>query len=164
MIVAVSQNWGIGKNGNLLFKIPQDMKFFRTTTMGAAVVMGRKTLDSFPNGAPLKNRTNIVLTKNPNFVRDGVIVCHTKQEVLQQTLNYETVFVIGGSEIYHLFSEYCDTAYVTKVFSDADADKFIENFDLLPQWQLSEQSEPIEDNGHTISFCRYERKSDFLNA
>ncbi len=160
MIVAVSQSWGIGKNGDLLFKIPKDMKFFRETTTGAAIIMGRKTLDSFPNGAPLKNRVNIVLTNNPDFVREGVVVCHSEEEILVEASKHDKVFVIGGSAIYEMFLKYCDTAYVTKVFADADADKFIQNLDSSPEWQLAEHSEDLEDNGYTISFCRYERKED----
>lgn len=155
MIAAVSKNWGIGKNGDLLFSIPQDMKFFRETTKGATVIMGRKTLDSFPGGNPLKNRVNIVLTRNTDFCREGVIVCHTKEEVLAAVKESDNVFVIGGAEIYKMFLPECDTAYITKVDAEADADAFIENLDQNPQWTLAEKSEPIEDNGYVIHFCKY---------
>lgn len=157
MIAAVSKNWGIGRNGDLLFKIPSDMKFFRSTTSGAAVIMGRKTLDSFPNGAPLKNRVNIVLTRDKSFSKDGAVVCFSKEEALVEAQKHENVFVIGGAEIYKMFLDDCDTAYITKVDEDADADKFIDNLDLLSEWQLAECSEPQEDNGHTLRFCRYEK-------
>lgn len=158
MIAAVSKNWGIGKNGDLLFSIPADMKFFRETTKGSTVVMGRKTLDSFPGGNPLKNRVNIVLTNDKNFRRDGVIVCHTKDEILEKVKNNDNVFVIGGEAIYHMFLEDCSEAYITKVDATADADKFLDNLDLLPEWQIIEKSEIIEDNGYNIQFVKYVKK------
>ena len=155
MIVAVSKNWGIGKNGDLLFSIPQDMKFFRETTKGSTVIMGRKTLDSFPGGNPLRNRVNVVLTRDAGFNRDGVVVCHSKDEVLEAVKSSDNIFVIGGAEIYKLFLSDCDTAYITKVDADADADTFIENLDENPDWTLSESSETIEDNGYSFRFCKY---------
>ena len=158
MIVAVSKNWGIGKNGDLLFSIPSDMKFFRETTKGATVIMGRKTLDSFPGGKPLKNRINIVLTNDKNFAREGVVVCHSKEEVLAETEKYDNVFVIGGGAIYSMFLENCHTAYITKVNADADADTFIDNFDNLSEWELSEESLPSEDNGYVLRFCKYTKR------
>jgi dihydrofolate reductase len=158
MIAAVSRNWGIGKDGKLLFKIPADMKFFRETTSGAAVIMGRKTLDSFPNGAPLKNRINIVLTTDKNFSRDGVVVCHSKEEALLQAEKHTEVFVIGGETIYSMFLDECETAYITKVDADAEADKFIANLDELSDWRLTEALPAQNDNGYTFSFCRYEKK------
>jgi len=158
MIVCVSKNWGIGKNGDLLFSLPKDMKFFRETTSGAAIVMGRKTLDSFPNGAPLKNRVNIVLTNNHDFSREGAIICHTKEEVLNECKKHSLVFVIGGGAIYDMFLENCDTAYITKVDAVADADTFIKNLDTAEDWNLFEESEPIEDNGYIIKFCKFQKR------
>lgn len=157
LIVAVSKNYGIGKDGNLLFSLPTDMKFFRETTKNSTVIMGRKTLDSFPGGKPLKNRVNIVLTGDENFSRDGAVVCRSKKEVLQKSAEYDNVFVIGGEAIYNLFLRECDTAYVTKVESFAEADRFFPNLDENPSWQLTEQSEPICENGHTFTFCTYKK-------
>ena len=161
LIAAVSKNWGIGKNGNLLFSIPTDMKFFRETTKGAAVIMGRKTLDSFPGGNPLKNRVNIVLTRDENFEREGVFVCRTKEEALEKAAGYENVFVIGGEAIYSMFAEDCTEAYITKVDEAADADKFLKNFDEDPGWKLQKESEPVVENGHKFTFCTYV-KSDSI--
>ena len=98
LIVAVDENWAIGRNGDLLAHMKEDMKFFRATTNGRVVLMGRKTLDSFPGGKPLKNRTNIVLTANPEFEREGVIVVHSIEELLAEAKKYpaEELFVIGG--------------------------------------------------------------------
>lgn len=157
LIAAVSKNWGIGKDGALLFSIPSDMKFFRETTDGAAVIMGRKTLDSFPGGRPLKNRVNIVLTHDYGFSREGVVVCHSEDEVLKKAEEYENVFVIGGEEIYSLFLEDCDTAYITKVEEYAEADKFLPDLDGNPEWHLEKKSEPVCENGHTFTFCTYKK-------
>lgn len=157
LIVAVSKNWGIGKDNNLLFNIPTDMKFFRETTLNKAVVMGRKTLDSFPGKKPLKNRVNIVLTRDKDFQREGVIVCHTKEEALKIANTYDDVYIIGGEAIYNMFLDDCDTALITKVESFADADKFLKNLDEDEKWHLSGTSEPIEENGHTFRFLRYEK-------
>ncbi len=158
MIAAVSKDWGIGKDNDLLFSIPQDMKFFRETTKGATVVMGRKTLDSFPNGAALKNRVNIVVTRDKDFERENVLVCHSKEEVLKLVEGNDYVFIIGGEAIYNMFLENCDLAYITKVDSHKDSDKFFPNLDELSDWELSEISEEIEDNGYSLNFCTYKRK------
>lgn len=157
LIVAVSQNWGIGKNGNLLFSLPSDMKFFRETTLKKTVIMGRKTLDSFPGGRPLKNRTNLVLTRDAAFCREGAFVYHSKDELLKKLSDKDDAFVIGGAEIYSLFLSDCDTAYITKVQTTADADSFFPNLDSLPEWSLAEESAPITENGHTFTFCKYQK-------
>ena len=116
-ILSADKNWGIGYQNRLLVSIPSDMKFFRQTTTGKVVVMGRKTLESFPNGMPLKNRTNIVLTGNKGYhVKDAVIV-HSKEELLEELKKYDTddVYVIGGESIYRMLLPYCSTVYVTKI-------------------------------------------------
>ena len=129
IIVAVDKNWAIGKENKLLVSIPADMKFFRSTTTGKVVVMGRKTLESFPNGLPLKNRTNIVLTKDKNYkVKDAIIV-HSIEEALEELKNYasEDVYVIGGDSIYAQMLPYCDTAHVTKIDFGYEADAWFPN-------------------------------------
>ena len=117
LIAAVDRNWGIGLNNKLLISIPEDMKFFRSTTMGNVVVMGRKTLESFPNAKPLKDRINIVLTRDKNYKVEGATVCNTKEEVLKEIAKYDTnnVYIIGGESIYRLFEPECDTALVTRL-------------------------------------------------
>ena len=116
-ILAADKNWGIGYNNHLLVSIPSDMKFFRQTTTGKVVVMGRKTLESFPNGMPLKNRTNIVLTGNQNYQVKDAIVVHSEDELMEELKKYETddIYVIGGESVYRMMLPYCDTAYVTKI-------------------------------------------------
>ena len=157
LIVAVSENWGIGKDNDLLFNIPKDMKFFRETTMGKVVVLGRKNLETFPGAKPLPKRTNIIITRNPDYKCDGAIVVNSIEAVTDLGYEDEEVFVIGGEEIYRQMLKFCDTCYVTKVLEYADADRFMVNLDESDEWTLAEAGEKIEDNGHIIQFCRYER-------
>lgn len=136
LIVSVDKNWGIGKNGKLLFSLSQDMEFFKDTTMHKVVVMGRKTLDSLPDGRPLENRVNIVLTNDKSFEREGVCVCHSVDELMDFVKKYDSneVFVIGGGEIYKLLLPYCDTAYITKIQAEKSADTFMVNLDKQSDW------------------------------
>ncbi len=143
LIVAVDKNWAIGYQNQLLVSIPSDMKFFREKTMEKVVVMGRKTLESFPNGMPLKNRVNIVLTKSETYqVKDAVMV-HTVDQLMEELKQYpsENVFVIGGESIYRLLLPYCDTAYVTKIDHEFQADTYFPNLDQEEGWELVETSE-----------------------
>lgn len=158
LIAAAAKDWGIGKDNGLLFRLPQDMKFFRETTAGKVVVLGRKTLESFPNQKPLPNRTNIVLTQNPDYTAEGVILCHNEQELFLALSAYkpEDVFLCGGAAIYRLLLPYCKKAYITKVDATADAEHFLPNLDETPCWVLRESSAPILDNGYTITFTTYE--------
>ena len=117
IIVAADKNWGIGRNNELLVSIPADMKMFREETTGKVVVMGRKTLESFPNGLPLKNRTNIVITGNRDYQVKGAVIVHSIEEALKEVEKYpaEDVYCIGGDSIYKQMLPYCDTAHVTKI-------------------------------------------------
>lgn len=159
MIVAADKNWGIGLNNQLLVSIPADMKFFRQTTTGNVVVMGRKTLESFPNGLPLKNRVNIVLTHNPDYqVKDAVIV-HTLEELLEELKKYDSdrIYVIGGASIYKLMLPYCDTIHVTKIDHCYEADTFFPNLDRLPEWRITADSEEQTYFDLEYEFLKYER-------
>ena len=136
-IAAADKNWGIGYKNRLLVSIPSDMKFFRQTTTGKVVVMGRKTLESFPNGMPLKNRTNIVLTSNRNYqVKDAILV-HSEEELLEELKKYnsEDIYVIGGESIYRMFLPYCDTALVTKIDHAFQADAYFPDLDAMDDWK-----------------------------
>lgn len=157
IIVAVSENWGIGRDNDLLFNIPQDMKFFRETTMNKVVVMGRKTLESFPNQKPLPKRTNIVLSRNQDFSPDGVLVCHSIEELLKELKKYnsEDVFIIGGEQIYRAMIPFCHKAYITKVQKEAEADSFLPDFTKLHTWELEDTSPELSDNGYTFTFNLY---------
>lgn len=143
LIVAVDKNWAIGKNGKLLVSIPADMKFFRETTTGNVVVMGKNTLNSFPNGLPLKNRVNIVMTTNRSFDGKGADVVYSLEEVLEEVKKYDTdqVYVIGGAAVYEQLLEYCDTAYVTYIDYAYEADRYFPNLDKMEGWKLEEESE-----------------------
>ena len=117
IIVAVDENWAIGYRGDLLVRIPADHKMFRNETIGKVVVLGRKTMDTFPGGLPLAGRTNIVLTRNPEYQVKDAIVVHSVEELLAELKNYDTkdVYVIGGDSVYSQLLPYCDTAHVTKI-------------------------------------------------
>jgi dihydrofolate reductase len=117
LIAAVDNNWAIGKNNQLLVRIPMDQKFFREMTTGKVVVMGRKTLESFPNSRPLKNRTNIVLTHNPSYEVEGAVVVHSLDELHKELEKYnsEDIYIIGGQKIYEQLVDECDVAHITKV-------------------------------------------------
>ena len=161
MIVAVDKNWGIGKNNDLLVSIPADMKMFRTETSGKVVVMGRKTLESFPGGQPLKNRTNIVLSGNLDYQVKGAIVVHSLPELLEEIKKYpkDQVYCIGGDSVYKMLLPYCDTAQVTKIDFAYEADRYFPNLDEMPQWQVAAESEEQTYFDLEYRFVRYERRS-----
>lgn len=161
VIVAVDKNWGIGKNNQLLVSIPSDMKFFRETTNGHVVVMGRKTLESFPNGLPLKNRTNIVLTNNPDYRVKGAVICHTVDEVLEELKKYdeEEIYIIGGDSVYRQFLPYCKVAHVTKIDHVYEADSFFPNLDEMKEWVITGDSEEQTYFDLEYQFSEYERVS-----
>ena len=159
-IAAVSADWGIGKDGDLLFNIPEDKKHFRRTTLNHKVIMGRKTLESLPGGKPFKDRENIVLSRNKDFSAEGVIVCHSTEEVLsllESTADEET-FVAGGGEIYGAMLPYCQKAIITKISGDSPADTFFPNLDEDPAWTLAEESEEQEYEGLKYRFCIYKKE------
>lgn len=161
LIVAVDENWGIGKNNKLLVSIPSDMKFFRSETNGKVVVMGRKTLESFPNGLPLKNRTNIVLTRDPDFrVKDAVIV-HDIPELLEELKKYpdEQIYVIGGGKVYEELLPYCNVAHVTKINFVFEADTYFPNLDRMEDWEVTASSEEQTYFDLEYAFVKYERIS-----
>ena len=146
LIAAVDRNWAIGKNNELLVRIPMDQKFFRETTTGKVVVMGRKTLESFPNGLPLKNRTNIVLTHNPNYAVKDAIIVHSLDELHEELKKYnsEDIYVIGGEKIYEQLLDECDVAHITKIDYAYDADAHFPNLDEKPGWlPQTARSRPI---------------------
>lgn len=154
-IVAVDNRWGIGKNNDLLFSIPEDMKFFRQTTLGKVVVMGANTLRSFPNGNPLKNRTNLVLSTS--IKRDDCAVFDSLETLLAEIKKYpkDEVYLIGGAKLYKTLLPYCEEALITKVDADGNAQVFFENLDALDGWKLISESETISSNGYNFKFTTY---------
>ena len=159
LIVAADKNWGIGKDNKLLVSIPSDMKFFRQTTTGKVVVMGRKTLESFPNGQPLKNRVNIVLTSDKNYKVKDAIVVHDLDELHKELEQYnsEDVYVIGGESIYRQLLDECDVAHITKIDYAYDADAYFPNLDEKEEWQITEDSDEQTYFDLEYYFLKYER-------
>ena len=158
LIAAVDKNWSIGYMGDLLYHIKEDMKFFKSKTDGKVVVMGRKTLESFPGSKPLKNRVNIVLSRHTHKV-EGAEFVKSVDELLEKIGEYNSddVYVIGGAQIYSLLLPYCDTALITHV--DAVADEADAKLPVLSpdEWKQTECSEEYENNGIKFRFTTYKR-------
>lgn len=159
LIVAVDENWAIGLKNKLLVRIPSDQKFFRQETTGKVVVLGRKTLETFPGGLPLKNRTNIILSTDRSYkVKDAVVV-HSIPELLEELKQYDSkdVYIIGGESIYRQMLPYCDTAHVTKIYHFYEADTYFPNLDELPEWEITATSEEQTYFDLEFEFIKYER-------
>ena len=154
LIAAVDNEWGIGCQGELLYRIPDDMKFFKSTTINKIVVMGHSTLKSFPNAKPLKERVNIVMSKNKDLKIDGAIVCNDLDSALKEISRYNSddIFIIGGQAIYELFLEHCEYAYVTKINSTRKADSYFPNLD---NWEIVEKSETKYHDNIEYEFVKY---------
>ena len=160
LIVCVDKNWGIGKDGNLLCHLKEDMKYFRKHTLGKVVVMGRSTLESLPKGEPLPDRTNIVLTHKADFTKEGVIVVHDVEELLEELNKYDPddVMIIGGASVYNEMMDMCDKLYVTKVDHEFFADTFIRDIDANPNFKVVWSSDEYEEKGLKFRFVEYRRK------
>lgn len=159
LIVAVDNNWAIGNKGDLLIRIPNDHKFFRQETTGKVVVLGRKTLETFPQGLPLKNRTNIILSANPNYQVKDAIVVRSIEELLEELKKYnsEDVYIIGGDSIYKQMLPYCNVAHVTKIDHKYQADAYFPNLDELPEWKITADSEEQTYFDVAYQFVKYEK-------
>lgn len=158
-IVAVDQNWAIGKNNQLLVKIPEDMQFFRKMTLNNIVIMGKNTLESFPGGKPLKNRQNIVVALEADYMVEGARVVHSIEDAVKAAdeLEEKKVFVVGGASIYAQMLPCCDTVYVTKIEKSFDADVFFTNLDQEGEWEIEEESQEQSYEGLKYRFCKYTR-------
>lgn len=159
LIVAVSENYAIGKDNNLLFNIKTDLKYFKEKTVGKVVVMGRKTYESLPV-KPLKNRVNIVLTTDKNFVAPDVRVVNSYSELFAEISHYNSddVFIIGGASLYNKLIDRCYKAYVTKIHKTVDADTFIPNIENKPNWQEISSSQTFNENGLDFEFKEFVNK------
>jgi dihydrofolate reductase len=157
-IVAVDEQWNIGRDGALLQPIPEDLKSFKKMTLNKIVVLGRKTLKTFPGAKPLKGRTNIILTRQEGFSAEEAIICNSYEQLFQLLHKYcsDDIFVIGGGEIYNKLIPYCDTAYVTKIHNTYHADTSIMDLDKEPNWKLtkSDGKHHFKDNIY-YSFLEY---------
>lgn len=158
LIVAVDSNWAIGNKGDLLVSIPEDHKFFRQTTMGGVVILGRKTLSGFPNGMPLSGRDNIILSRNPDYKVNGAKVAHSLDELFEILKAYKDkkIFVIGGGDIYKMLLPYCRYAHVTKIDYKYAADTYFPNLDEMDNWKIVSDSEEHTYFDLEFYFYKYE--------
>lgn len=160
-IVNVSQNWGIGNSNQLLFSICADLKRFRQLTTGKVVILGRKTLQTFPGGRPLKNRTNLILSATAGFQVEGATVYRSASQLLQALREYpqEQLCVIGGASVYELLLPYCHTAQITKTLQQVQADRFFPNLDALEHWTLTAASDVMEEDGVRFQYLDYRNQA-----
>ncbi len=161
LIAAADENWGIGKDGGLLVHLPGDLRYFKEKTKGKVVVMGRATLESLPEAKPLPNRTNIVLTRDESFRKEGCIVVHSMEQLLDECANYdpEDVMIIGGEQIYMQLIRQCERLFITKIFGDFNADKHLMNIDKMRSFELVWESDMMEENGINYQFLEYRKKA-----
>ncbi|CDC38739.1 MAG TPA: dihydrofolate reductase [Lachnospiraceae bacterium] len=159
LIAAVDRNWAIGYKNELLVRIPEDQKWFRETTTGKAVIMGRKTLESFPNKSPLKNRLNVVITSDMNYSVPGAVVVHSIDEAVEAVRDYadDDVYVIGGESIYRQMLPLCSTAHITKVDYAYQADAHFPDLDKEEGWKITETSDERTYFDIIYEFVKYER-------
>lgn len=159
LIAAVDRNWAIGYKNELLVRIPEDQKWFRETTTGKAVIMGRKTLESFPNKSPLKNRLNVVITSDMNYSVPGAVVVHSIDEAVEAVRDYadDDVYVIGGESIYRQMLPLCSTAHITKVDYAYQADAYFPDLDKEEGWKITETSDERTYFDIIYEFVKYER-------
>ena len=156
-IVAVYDDWGIGCGGTQPIALSTDRKFFRETTRGAMVIVGRRTIDDFPGKKPLPGRVNVALTRSDMEI-PGFTVCHSPEEAAELAKTAEKAMVIGGGTVYRQMLSFCDRAYVTKVHVTPESDTFFPNLDEAAEWELSEILQSGEENGITYEMCLYTRK------
>ena len=156
LIVAADKNWAIGKDNDLLCNLPGDLKYFKERTTGKTVVMGRKTLESLPGGKPLPKRTNIVLTRDESFEKEGCVIIHSIEELLEK-YGQEDLMVMGGAEIYTKLLPYCDTCYITEIDKEFEADKHIPNVSADPSFEKVWESDEQIENGISYRFVEYKR-------
>lgn len=159
-IVAVSQDFAIGKDNDLLFNLPSDLKYFKEKTLNKVVIMGDRTYQSLPK-RPLPKRINIVLSKNGIDVKDGVIVVRSLEELFKEIKKYDSkdVFVCGGATVYNLLMDYCELAYITKIEKTVPADTYINNIDKMTNWYVESQSDVQNENGLDYRFIVYRNKN-----
>ena len=156
LIAAVDRNWAIGKGGDQLVYLRTDLKRFQALTTGHAVILGRKTLATFPGGRPLKNRRNLVLSRDPDFRPEGAEVFPTLEAPLAAAP--EDAFVIGGGSVYRALLPRCSVAYITKLDAAWPADTWLPDLDALPEWQVAEEGEELEENGVRFRYVTYRRE------
>ena len=159
IIVAISENNAIGKAGDLLYYLPDDLKHFKALTMGATVVMGKKTFFSLPR-RPLPNRRNIVLTRDESFQYENTEVAHSIEELQKMLTADEKVFIIGGGEVYRQFMPLVDELQITHIHHNwDDADTFFPEIDSTIWYCVNEEKHPADEkHQYAFTFATYTRR------
>ena len=160
IIAAADNNWGIGKDGQLLDHISEDMKYFKEKTLNCAVIMGKNTFLSLPGQKPLSERMNIVLTHDPEFKADGIEACSSIEDAIitaRKRFDDDKIYFIGGESVYKSAVEYCNTAYITKIDNEYEADRYIIDFDSLKDWSKSSEEMIKTKKGLYITFTVYKK-------
>ena len=156
-IVAVDRNWGIGKDGEQLIYIPEDLKRFKNFTTGNAIILGRKTMYTFPGSKPLKNRRNMILSRNPDFKAEGGEVYPNLDNLMAKVTDPDNTYVVGGASVYHTMIGQCDRAYVTKIDAEYPADCWFPNLDENPEWVVESEGEWMEHEGVRFRYVNYRK-------
>ncbi len=164
LIVAVDNNWGIGKGGTQTLVIPEDRRHFRELTDGSTVIVGRRTLLDFPGGQPLPGRNNIVLSRNADLKIDGATVARSLDDLFKliEDLPPNKVFVIGGDSVFKMLLPYCTYAYITKLDAAPESDVFFPNLDESDDWFPEQDGTVKEYNGIRYSFLRYKNSNPLI--
>ena len=156
-IVAVDKNWGIGKDGEQLIYIPEDLKRFKAFTIGNAIILGRKTMYTFPGGKPLKGRRNLILSRTADFAPEGAEVFPGLEKLMEQVTDPDNTYVVGGASVYHTMIGQCDRAYVTKIDAEYPADCWFPDLDEDPNWVVESEGEWMEHEGVRFRYVNYKR-------
>lgn len=160
-ILSADMNWGIGYKGQLLQRVPEDMNFFKNMTAGKVVVMGRETFESLPGMQPLKNRVNIILSRNGHFSDDRLIICRSLDELFEELRKYDDddIFVIGGEAVYTQLLPCCSEVYVTRFEKEFVADRHFPDLDVSEVWELVSSSDQHIFGDMSFRFLQYRNKS-----
>lgn len=156
-IVAVDKNWGIGKDGEQLIYIPEDLKRFKAFTTGNTIILGRKTMYTFPGSKPLKGRRNLILSRTPDFAPEGAEVFPGLDELMEHVTDPDNTYVVGGASVYHTMIGQCDRAYVTKIDTEYPADCWFPNLDEDPNWVIESEGEWMEHEGVRFRYVNYRK-------
>lgn len=157
-IVVVDKNWGIGKDGEQIVYIPGDLKRFKDFTTGNTIILGRKTMYTFPGGKPLKNRRNLILSRNPDFKVEGGEVYPDLDSLMEHVTDSDNTYVVGGAMVYNTMIGRCDRAYVTKIDAEYPADCWFPDLDADPNWEIEWEGEQLEHEGVKYRYVNYRRK------
>ncbi len=159
MIAAVDNRWAIGNKNDLLVRIPNDQRHFRDETMGKVIVLGHRTLETFPQGLPLQGRRNIILSQDRELRVKNAVVAHSLEELRDTLQPYDSgdIYIVGGESVYRQMLPYCDVVHITKIDRTYEADRYFPNLDEMPQWRITQDSEEQTYFDLEYVFLKYER-------